>query len=118
MVFHEITKKAIQKALENFREVDSNLVKAQEARRVLDRLVGYTLSPVIWKKVAYGLSAGRVQSVAVRLISEREHDRLKFVKSQYNSVSADCEKEKLGFQSKMVSYPIAIPLSFILYRET
>ncbi len=104
MVFHEITKKAIESALENFREVDTNLVKAQEARRVLDRLVGYTLSPVIWKKVAYGLSAGRVQSVAVRLISEREHERIRFVKSSYWSLLAQSSKDGVEFDAKLQSY--------------
>ena len=78
IVFHEITKPAILKAIDNPREVDVNLVNAQQARRVLDRLVGFELSPVLWKKVKPALSAGRVQSVAVRIIVERERDILDF----------------------------------------
>src|ERR1044071_8320008 len=74
IVFHEITKSAIEAAIQKPRTVDINLVDAQQARRVLDRLVGYELSPVLWKKVRTGLSAGRVQSVAVRLIVERERE--------------------------------------------
>ena len=79
IVFHEITKEAILKAIENPRSIDTNLVNAQQARRVLDRLVGFELSPVLWKKVKPSLSAGRVQSVAVRLLVERERDVLNFV---------------------------------------
>ena len=74
IVFHEITKSAIQRAIENPRGIDYNLVDAQQARRVLDRIVGYELSPVLWRKVKSGLSAGRVQSVSVRLIVERERE--------------------------------------------
>src|SRR5687767_12579721 len=84
IVFTEITKKAILNAIENPRSIDQDLVNAQQARRVLDRLVGYELSPILWKKIATGLSAGRVQSVAVRLVVERERDVTEFkVKSSY-----------------------------------
>ena len=74
VVFHEITREAIQEAFDNPRELDQNLIDAQQARRILDRLVGYRLSPVLWGKVRRGLSAGRVQSVALRLIVDREQE--------------------------------------------
>ncbi|MAE74407.1 MAG: DNA topoisomerase I [Bdellovibrionaceae bacterium] len=104
MVFHEITKEAIKQALDEFRDIDYDLVRAQEARRVLDRLVGYTISPLLWKKVAYGLSAGRVQSVAVRLISEREHERIRFVKTDYWGLQAALMKDKVPFDARLQSY--------------
>jgi len=88
IVFHEITKQAIEEALENPRKIDMNLVDAQQARRVLDRIVGYKLSPFLWKKVARGLSAGRVQSVAVRLVVEREREIENFKPEEYWTVEA------------------------------
>ena len=87
MVFHEITKDAILGALENTREIDSHLVDAQETRRILDRLVGFELSPVLWRKIKPSLSAGRVQSVATRLVVERERERMAFVPAEYWDVT-------------------------------
>lgn len=87
MVFHEITREAITRALENTRELDQSLVDAQETRRILDRLYGYEVSPVLWRKVRQGLSAGRVQSVATRLVVERERERMAFVAADYWDVT-------------------------------
>ncbi|MDK7734735.1 DNA topoisomerase, partial [Propionimicrobium lymphophilum] len=83
MVFHEITPEAIRAAVENPRELDQDLVDAQETRRILDRLYGYEVSPVLWKKVMPKLSAGRVQSVATRLVVDRERERIAFVPAEY-----------------------------------
>ena len=92
IVFHEITKSAIEEALKNPRKVDMDLVDAQQARRILDRIVGYELSPFLWKKVARGLSAGRVQSVAVRLVVEREREIQNFVPKEYWTIVAHLKK--------------------------
>ena len=94
--FHEITPHAVQEAVQNPRDIDMRLVDAQQARRVLDRLVGYRLSPLLWKKVRRGLSAGRVQSVAVRLVVEREREIEAFVPVEYWSIEADLSKRPSG----------------------
>ncbi|MDH3323459.1 MAG: toprim domain-containing protein, partial [Flavobacteriaceae bacterium] len=102
IVFHEITKKAILQAVENPRHINYNLVNAQQARRVLDRLVGYELSPVLWRKVKGGLSAGRVQSVAVRLIVERERDIENFTPvASYRVVAEFVNGDGKKFKAKL-----------------
>jgi DNA topoisomerase-1 len=101
MVFHEITRDAIERALEETREVDDNLVDAQESRRILDRLYGYEVSPVLWKKIMRGLSAGRVQSVATRLVVERERERMAFRAAEWWDLLATFDPE--SFEARLVS---------------
>ncbi len=106
MVFHEITKEAIQSALEHTRQVDENLVQAQETRRVVDRLYGYEVSPVLWRKINRGLSAGRVQSPATRLVVERERERMAFVSARYFDVKLTLDTQVSGepvFAAKLQS---------------
>jgi DNA topoisomerase-1 len=100
MVFHEITREAIERALDETRDVDQRLVDAQETRRILDRLYGYEVSPVLWKKIMRGLSAGRVQSVATRLVVERERERMAFVAARWWDLLATFDPE---FQARLVS---------------
>ena len=94
IVFHEITKSAITEAFDNPREIDMDLVDAQQARRVLDRVVGYRLSPLLWRKLEKGLSAGRVQSAALRMVSDREQEVTAFVPKEYWTIEADLNKQK------------------------
>lgn len=102
IVFHEITESAIKNSVEHFRDIDKRLVDAQQARRVLDRLVGYELSPLLWKKIRYGLSAGRVQSVAVRLIVEREREIENFKPQEYWEIFGNfLTKKKEEFEAKL-----------------
>ncbi|QRV02078.1 type I DNA topoisomerase [Arcanobacterium phocisimile] len=102
MVFHEITKEAIQRALEATRDLDTKLVDAQETRRILDRLVGYEVSPLLWRKVAPSLSAGRVQSVTTRLVVERERERMAFVPAGYWDVAVEMAKDSESFTAKLL----------------
>ena len=101
ITFHEITKQAIEGALEHARTIDMRLVDAQQTRRILDRLVGYELSPLLWHKVQRGLSAGRVQSVAVRLVVERERERLAFNKEEYWTIEAELAKSGMAIETKL-----------------
>ena len=111
IVFHEITKKAILKAVDNPRDIDYNMVNAQQARRVLDRLVGYELSPVLWRKVKGGLSAGRVQSVAVRLIVEKERSIQEFKVQSFYKVAAEFSN------NEGKTFKAAIPKNFDSKKE-
>ncbi|MCX6009906.1 MAG: type I DNA topoisomerase [Chloroflexi bacterium] len=107
VVFHEITKEAVEKAFHHPRSIDMNLVDAQQARRLLDRLVGYKLSPLLWRKVQRGLSAGRVQSAALRIIVDREREIQKFVSREYWTIEAELAKslpedQKAGFRALLI----------------
>ena len=103
MVFNEITKEAIQEAANNTRALNEDLVQAQETRRVVDRLVGYEISPVLWRKINRGLSAGRVQSPAIRMIVQRERERMAFVAANYSSVTASLSKSEIDFEAKLTA---------------
>jgi DNA topoisomerase-1 len=103
MTFGEITKEAIQRAMGNLRDVDTALVDAQETRRVLDRLYGYEISPVLWRKVARGLSAGRVQSVVTRMVVDRERERMAFKAASYWDLTGQFGADAGSFKAKLAS---------------
>jgi DNA topoisomerase I len=103
MIFHEITREAIQDALDNCRVIDDRLVQAQETRRILDRLVGYSVSPLLWKKIAPGLSAGRVQSAAVRILVNREKERRRFKSGSYWDLKAILEAHNETFTAQLIT---------------
>ena len=103
MVFHEITEGAIKQAIENTREIDEDLVAAQEARRILDRLVGYQISPILWRTVQKGLSAGRVQSSALKILVDRERIRMKFQPTDYASLMIDTN----NYKAEVIQFKLA-----------
>src|SRR5205809_5122397 len=104
VVFHEITKSAVKNSIEQPRALSMDLVNAQQARRALDYLVGFNLSPLLWKKIRRGLSAGRVQSPALRLIVERELEIEKFQTREYWSIHFDSEKDRLAFTARLTHF--------------
>lgn len=104
IAFHEITKSAVQAAVSDPRDISMELVNAQQARRALDFLVGFNLSPLLWKKIRFGLSAGRVQSPALRMIVEREHEIEKFISQEYWDIEAKLEAEKKAFSAKLTQF--------------
>ena len=101
IVFYEITQNAVEKALENPRDISMELINAQQARRALDYLVGFNLSPLLWKKIRRGLSAGRVQSPALRMIVEREYEIENFKSQEYWTIAANCAKQKQEFTAQL-----------------
>lgn len=104
IVFNEITKTAVKNSIKNARQINQNLVDAQQARRILDRLVGYEISPILWKNVKWGLSAGRVQSAALKLICDREEEIKKFIPEEYWTVDCELKKGRKKFPIKLSTY--------------
>lgn len=118
VIFHEITKSAVQEAIANPRELSVDLINAQQARRALDYLVGFNLSPLLWRKIRRGLSAGRVQSPALRLIVEREEEIEKFKPKEYWTIEADCQDKKAKFKAKLTHYNSKKLSQFTINNET